>query len=189
MQQPLVVLITGASAGLGRAIAHAYAKRDAKLGLLARNTEAPLERIVGRLSQSYATFTMGCEIIVLLATADFSNVEGMAAASRIESLNQRRSLMRGMTTSIPPRILARPIWRSWPVSKTLLANHTETCYQTSTPRSPLAKSTARRHNHLQRHLSREQVWVLFVVSQSKKPHALRYYCDSSLPELVSGEVK
>lgn len=35
-----VVAITGASAGLGRAIAHAYAKRGAKLGLLARNPEA-----------------------------------------------------------------------------------------------------------------------------------------------------
>ncbi len=40
MEQPLVVVITGASAGLGRAIAHAYAKRGAKLGLLARNPEA-----------------------------------------------------------------------------------------------------------------------------------------------------
>jgi NADP-dependent 3-hydroxy acid dehydrogenase YdfG len=37
METPLVVAITGASAGLGRAIAHAYAKRGAKLGLMARN--------------------------------------------------------------------------------------------------------------------------------------------------------
>jgi NAD(P)-dependent dehydrogenase (short-subunit alcohol dehydrogenase family) len=35
-----VVAITGASAGLGRAIAHAFARRGAKLGLLARNPEA-----------------------------------------------------------------------------------------------------------------------------------------------------
>jgi NADP-dependent 3-hydroxy acid dehydrogenase YdfG len=40
METPLVVAVTGASAGLGRAIAHAYAKRGAKLGLLARNPEA-----------------------------------------------------------------------------------------------------------------------------------------------------
>ena len=40
MATPPVVVITGASAGLGRAIAHAYAKRGAKLGLLARNPEA-----------------------------------------------------------------------------------------------------------------------------------------------------
>ncbi len=35
-----VVVVTGASAGLGRAIAHAYAKKGAKLALLARNPEA-----------------------------------------------------------------------------------------------------------------------------------------------------
>ncbi|MBB5342987.1 SDR family oxidoreductase [Tunturibacter empetritectus] len=40
MNSPPVVVITGASAGLGRAIAHAYAKRGAKLGLLARSQEA-----------------------------------------------------------------------------------------------------------------------------------------------------
>jgi NADP-dependent 3-hydroxy acid dehydrogenase YdfG len=36
----LVVGVTGASAGLGRAIAHAYAKRGARIGLIARNPEA-----------------------------------------------------------------------------------------------------------------------------------------------------
>ena len=35
-----VVVITGASAGLGRAVAHAYAKKGAKVALLARNPEA-----------------------------------------------------------------------------------------------------------------------------------------------------
>lgn len=40
MAFPLVVVITGSSAGLGRAIAHAYARRGAKLGLLARNPKA-----------------------------------------------------------------------------------------------------------------------------------------------------
>lgn len=35
-----VVAVTGASAGLGRAIAHAFAKRGAKIGLIARNPEA-----------------------------------------------------------------------------------------------------------------------------------------------------
>ena len=35
-----VVVITGASAGLGRAIAHGYAKKGARLALLARNPEA-----------------------------------------------------------------------------------------------------------------------------------------------------
>lgn len=40
MPTSMVVAITGASAGLGRAIAHAYAKRGARLGLIARNPEA-----------------------------------------------------------------------------------------------------------------------------------------------------
>ena len=40
MNRPVVVAITGASAGLGRAIAHAYAKEGAKIGLMARNPEA-----------------------------------------------------------------------------------------------------------------------------------------------------
>lgn len=37
---PEVVVITGASAGVGRATAHAFAKRGAHIGLLARGTEA-----------------------------------------------------------------------------------------------------------------------------------------------------
>lgn len=40
MAKALVVAITGSSAGLGRAIAHAYAKRGARVGLIARNPEA-----------------------------------------------------------------------------------------------------------------------------------------------------
>lgn len=39
-EHPPVVVITGSSAGLGRAIAHAFAKKGAKIGLLARNPEA-----------------------------------------------------------------------------------------------------------------------------------------------------
>ena len=40
MEASPVVVVTGSSAGLGRAIAHGFAKRGAKLGLLARNPEA-----------------------------------------------------------------------------------------------------------------------------------------------------
>ncbi|MEO6909337.1 MAG: SDR family oxidoreductase [Edaphobacter sp.] len=40
MQSSPVVVVTGASAGLGRAIAHGFAKRGARIALLARNPEA-----------------------------------------------------------------------------------------------------------------------------------------------------
>jgi NAD(P)-dependent dehydrogenase (short-subunit alcohol dehydrogenase family) len=40
MAQGPVVVVTGASAGLGRAIAHGFAQRGARLGLIARNPEA-----------------------------------------------------------------------------------------------------------------------------------------------------
>lgn len=40
MESQPIVVVTGASAGLGRAIAHAYAKRGASIGLIARNAEA-----------------------------------------------------------------------------------------------------------------------------------------------------
>jgi NADP-dependent 3-hydroxy acid dehydrogenase YdfG len=40
MPKALVVVVTGSSAGLGRAIAHCFAKRGASVGLIARNPEA-----------------------------------------------------------------------------------------------------------------------------------------------------
>lgn len=72
-----VVVITGASAGLGRAIAHAYAKQGAHLALIARNPDAlgaakkECERLGGMAS------------IYPLDVADAEAVE--AAAEKIEA--------------------------------------------------------------------------------------------------------
>ena len=75
--QPEVVAITGASAGVGRAVAHAFAKRGAHVGLLARDpatldaTRREVESLGGRA------------IAVPTDVADFAQVE--AAAAEIES--------------------------------------------------------------------------------------------------------
>lgn len=73
----MVIVVTGASAGLGRAIAQGFAKRGAKLGLLARNPEA--------LAAAKAECEwMGAGEVLCLPTdvADAEAVED--AASRIE---------------------------------------------------------------------------------------------------------
>jgi NAD(P)-dependent dehydrogenase (short-subunit alcohol dehydrogenase family) len=73
-----VVVVTGASAGLGRAIAHAFARKGAKLGLLARNPEA-LEAC-----------KQECELLggeALVVPTDVSvAAEVEAAASRVEEI-------------------------------------------------------------------------------------------------------
>lgn len=76
MENSPVVVVTGASAGLGRAIAHAYAKRGAKLGLLARNPEA------------LAAAKQECEDLggkAIVIPTDVSDADAVeSAASRIE---------------------------------------------------------------------------------------------------------
>ncbi len=76
MSQSLVVVVTGSSAGLGRAIAHGFAKRGASIGLIARNPEAlqaakeECEALGGR---------------ALVLPVDVSDSEAVdAAASRVE---------------------------------------------------------------------------------------------------------
>jgi NADP-dependent 3-hydroxy acid dehydrogenase YdfG len=71
-----VVVVTGASAGLGRAIAHAYAKKGARLGLIARNPEA-----LDAARQECEQFG-GQAITLPLDVADADAVE--AAAERVE---------------------------------------------------------------------------------------------------------
>jgi len=76
MRRNQIVMITGASAGLGRAIAHAFAKRGAKIGLIARNPEA-LEACRREVVQ------LGGEAIVL--PLDVSDAEAVEqAASELE---------------------------------------------------------------------------------------------------------
>jgi short-subunit dehydrogenase len=69
-----VVVVTGASAGLGRAIVQAFAREGARIGLLARNRE--------RLEQTKAEVeSLGGEALVLPAdVSDADRVEEAAAA-------------------------------------------------------------------------------------------------------------
>lgn len=76
MDKTQVVVVTGASAGLGRAIAHGFAKRGASIGLLARNPEA-LEAAREECE------ALGGRAIVL--PVDVSDAEAVdAAASQVE---------------------------------------------------------------------------------------------------------
>ncbi len=75
--QPAVVVITGASAGVGRATAQAFAKRGAHIGLLARGA-AGLEG--GRRDVEAAG---GKALIVPIDVADADQVE--AAATQVEA--------------------------------------------------------------------------------------------------------
>src|SRR5689334_10345182 len=69
-----VVVITGASAGVGRATVRAFARRGARIGLLARG-EAGLEGARGDVEQ-----LGGAAIILPTDTADADAVESAAAA-------------------------------------------------------------------------------------------------------------
>ena len=74
--KPEVVMITGASAGIGRATAQAFAKRGAKIGLLARGREGleGAKRDVEKLG--------GSGLILIADVADDKAVE--AAAEKLE---------------------------------------------------------------------------------------------------------
>ena len=71
-----VVVITGSSAGLGRAIAHGFAKRGARIGLIARNPEAL------NAAKEECEALGGQALVLPLDVSDAAAVD--AAASRVE---------------------------------------------------------------------------------------------------------
>jgi NADP-dependent 3-hydroxy acid dehydrogenase YdfG len=91
--QDQVVVVTGASSGVGRACVRAFAARGAHLGLIARNEEA-LRAAAGEVERS------GSEALVLpLDVADAEAVE--RAAAGIEERYGRAAVMgarRGWTS-------------------------------------------------------------------------------------------
>jgi short-subunit dehydrogenase len=72
-----VVVVTGASAGVGRAIAHAFARRGARVGLLARG-EPALEAAAHEVEE-----LGGSAFVVATDVADFAQVD--AAADAVEA--------------------------------------------------------------------------------------------------------
>jgi NAD(P)-dependent dehydrogenase (short-subunit alcohol dehydrogenase family) len=76
MTHSLVVVVTGSSAGLGRSIAHGFAKRGARIGLIARNPEA-------LQAAKQECEDLGGQALVL--PVDVSDAEAVdAAASKVE---------------------------------------------------------------------------------------------------------
>ena len=76
MSNAHVVVITGSSAGLGRAIAHGFAKRGARIGLLARNPEAL------NAAKEECEALGGQAIVLPVDVSDANAVD--AAAARVE---------------------------------------------------------------------------------------------------------
>jgi short-subunit dehydrogenase len=73
-KKPQVVVVTGSSGGVGRAVAHAFAKRGAHIGLLARGKEA-LDQVVAEV-ESFG----GQALAVPTDVSDHAQVEAAAVA-------------------------------------------------------------------------------------------------------------
>ena len=78
VQQNRVVVVTGGSAGVGRAVAHELARRGDRIGLIARDGAA-LERLAGQLRAEGAAAVLPLPCDVAEADAVF------AAAARVEA--------------------------------------------------------------------------------------------------------
>ena len=76
--RPQVVVVTGASAGVGRAVAQAFARRGAKIGLLARG----LDGLEGACREVEAAGGRG--LVLPTDVADPDSVERMVAAALAE---------------------------------------------------------------------------------------------------------
>jgi short-subunit dehydrogenase len=73
-QAPQVVVVTGSSGGVGRAVAHSFAKRGAHIGLLARGAEA-LDQVVEEVA------SLGGQAIALPTdVSDHAQIEAAAVA-------------------------------------------------------------------------------------------------------------
>ncbi len=72
--RPRVIVITGASAGVGRAAAHAFAREGAHIGLIARSREALQEA-----AREVTTFG-GKALVLPCDVADAGGMEAAAAA-------------------------------------------------------------------------------------------------------------
>ena len=75
--KPEVAVVTGASAGVGRAVAHAFARRGAHIGLLARDEQGL--RATAREVEALG----GSAVVVPADVADFAQVDG--AADQVEA--------------------------------------------------------------------------------------------------------
>ncbi len=73
-KKPQVVVVTGSSGGVGRAVAHAFAKRGARIGLLARGKEA-LDEVVAEV-ESFG----GQALAVPTDVSDHAQIEAAAVA-------------------------------------------------------------------------------------------------------------
>lgn len=81
-----VVLITGASSGIGRGLALELARRGAKLGLIARRKEV-LDEIVVEIASNSANNGGGQATNVIAIAGDVQNAESMrAAAEQLQSI-------------------------------------------------------------------------------------------------------